>query len=163
MGHSVKYELNKFDSDSFLAGLYEIEGNRAYLILGGGDITDKIVMKSPELKKSHLLVRDIDGCPCTVLKMKPRFLKALRKSGMACRMYMLINAWLTEGDIRLCFYDLWLKYHNFMAAKVNRRELNDIRVGRKHGKATKMTQDEGLVHHLTTSMTLREAAKNGIL
>lgn len=113
-------EINSFNGWNYLAGRSEIADGRGWIFIGGGDITNKIVFRTPELKKKHLLVKDIDGCPTTVIKMHIRNLKALQKARCVTAFYGLMSQWLAEVDIKNFFYDLWIKRHNYDAIKAQR-------------------------------------------
>lgn len=126
--------INSFDGRSFLAGMSEISQGKGYLFVCGGDVTNKIVFRNENLKRKHLMVRDIDGCPTTVIKMNIRNLKAMMRCRCMTQFYGYLQQWLTENDIKNFYYDIWLKHHNYYAIKAQRKA---AMAGKRYGKVNK--------------------------
>lgn len=130
--NSQLYSLNsQFSGKTYLAGLCERDGKDGYLFLAGGDVRSRVAFVKPELKAEHLVVRDVDGCPTTAVKVSSRNLKAMLRARSVTEFYGSLGQWLTEGDIKNFFYDIWMRKHNYEAIKEQRREENRIRNGGK--------------------------------
>lgn len=130
--NSPLYSLNsQFSGKTYLAGLCERDGKDGYLFLAGGDVRSRVAFVKPELKAEHLVVRDVDGCPTTAVKVSSRNLKAMLRARSVTEFYGSLGQWLTEGDIKNFFYDIWMRKHNYEAIKEQRREENRIRNGGK--------------------------------
>lgn len=128
--NSPLYALNsQFSGKTYLAGLCERDGKDGYLFLAGGDVRNKVVFAKPELKEKHLLVRDVDGCPTTVVKTSSNNIKAMLRARSVTEFYGSLGQWLTDGDIKNFFYDIWMRKHNYEAIKEQRREADRRRKG----------------------------------
>lgn len=153
--------INQYDGKAFLVGRLEIADERAYFAICGGDRRNEISMVTDE-KKSHLVVRDIDGVPHTCIKMYLRNLRSFQWAKSAKAVYGALNQWITDETIKRFFYDVWLKNHNYDAIKGQRREENEKMLALHKGSIVRNTEDESYIKHITGGMSLKEAAKQTI-
>lgn len=153
-----KQEQIVFDARAFFAGRDDWEGSKGYLILHGGDVTSKVVMANPELRKKHLVVRDIDGIPHTCVKTGRGWLKSLIRSKIITQLYSLMTQMLAEADVKEFFYDVWLKHNNYEAGCERRRGIAQNDRLRREGKRIGPTEDGAYIHGITQTRSVRANA-----
>ena len=151
----------KVDVTGYIYGVETGPDDGDYLLLGSENLIGRLITKTDAYrgipyKEYRVKTIDVDGVPTAALFVSKKFTRHLLAQDTVHSIYTTLTQYFTESDMRLVFYRLWLDEHNYLAGESNRKAFNKA-VGRR--KPT--DRDHGYIHHITTSMTVREAGKYG--
>lgn len=137
---------------------FEVIDGTYYLILGSEDVLKKIATNTDQYhgcpyKDIRGSVIEIDNIPHAVFSVNEKYAKMLLRQETTHAAYSALKQFFTDDDLKIVFYDLWIKEHNFLASETNRKEYN-----RCHGHFNRPSKDQGHIHHITTAMSGKEAA-----
>lgn len=118
--------MNRFDVKAYLTSLYGTSWNCNYLIIPGCKSPSSLVAKSRKIR-----TETIDEIEYVIIDCSRAFLKTLLAKDEVFHVYMLLNQYLTENDIRTYFYEVWRGWHNYMAMKANRRFIAETKTQTK--------------------------------
>lgn len=137
---------------------------KAYLILQGGDATNKLTMKNDDYlgksyKETILSVRNIDGAPHTVILVNKKYIENLMRQETAHTAYAALSQYLTDKDIEICFYELWREERNLQAFEAERKAYNSRLVGRRKKVGKGERRDHAYIKKITSGMSVRQSSQ----
>lgn len=150
------------DVNEYIHGIVYGSESTDFLILGDERMKDRLITKTDEfLGKPYKVVRvdviDVDGVPTTAFRVNRKYTNHLLRQNTVHTIYNALAQFFTDDDIRTVFNRLWVEERNFLAREENRKAYN-----RCHGHFARSSQDNRHIHHITTGMSAREAARQSI-
>ena len=113
--------------------------NWSYIIICGGDRVSELDEEFMREHGKRVMVREIEGMPHTVLKIRNGLVDALLRAKNLKTFHRCLTRVLPDRVLRRYHYDLWLAAHNLAARCARMMELQNRRSGSPRATETAMT------------------------